>query len=79
MGNTTVIELDHDRVQEIADIPEMFAQAVISHLRLGNGTNLPGGRVAAGWSRGLGGSIENAYESFRRMVAGGAVAGREKW
>lgn len=68
MGNTTIIELDHDRAGEIEDNPGMFAQAVLTHLRLGNGSNLPGGRVVACWNRGAGGAIEDAYESFKRLL-----------
>lgn len=66
MGNTTIIELNHDFAYEIEGQPLRFAQEVIDQLRdMGkNGKKIMGGKVIAGFHR-SGKGIYKDWEKFK--------------
>lgn len=63
MGNTTIIELDHDLAGEIEKDPLGFIEVVIDQLRCGRRTGqpIPGGRIIAMFPRYLDSSPQYAY------------------
>ena len=68
MGNTTIIELNHDRWLEIDNRPEEFVQAVLEQLRAGKVSELPGGRVVAFFPRWQQ-PIDKAWERWKSRWA----------
>lgn len=65
MGNTTILELNHDEAHDIAENPQAFLMAILEHLRSGSGSKIPGGRVIAFFPR-WGGPIDKAWERWKR-------------
>jgi len=66
MGNTTIIELDHDRAYEIIDSPDEFVRAISEQLSSAKhtGNRIPGGRVIRFFHRS--GVIEDAWNKFKQ-------------
>ena len=84
MGNTTVIELDHDLALEIAMNKEEFVDQILSQLscfaysspsmhQYFGSNRIHGGHVIAGFHRS--GFIEETWNKCKRMMAE-AVKGR---
>jgi len=81
MGNTTIIEINHDRWGEIQDDKVAFADAVIAqcssmeHSRKVEKTgkiwdgSIPGGQVIAGFHRSKG-RVYDAWEAFKTKLIG---------
>lgn len=67
MGNTTIIELDHDRTQEIRENPEGFVGQILEQLQSSKwtGREILGGRVIAFFPR-WGYSIEKAWNRWKK-------------
>ena len=53
MGNTTIIEIDHDLTHEIEDDKDAFVACVLEQCRAATytGQRIPGGRIAAFFHR----------------------------
>lgn len=51
MGNTTIIELNHDRWQEIERNRAAFVDAILKQMLRGDVDELPSGRVVAFFPR----------------------------
>ena len=53
MGNTTLIELDHDRYSEIERQPELFTKQILYYLRAGIDARqeIEGGQIIAFFPR----------------------------
>ncbi len=66
MGNTTVIELNHDRAKEIDDHPERFMKQIKEQLNCAEHTGqyIVGGRIIAFFHRS--GPIEQAWEKWKK-------------
>lgn len=64
MGNSTIIELNHDLYSEIEKNPQKFVDAILKQLQHmdGNGTPIPGGHIIRGDSR-----YGEWYEEFSKM------------
>ena len=64
MGNTTIIELNHDYAHEIESNPEEFIRVIMEQLSAAEhtGDRIPGGRVIAFFHRS--GPIETAWNRF---------------
>ena len=66
MGNTTIIELNHDRWQEIERNHAAFVDAILSQLRQGNVKEIPGGRVVASFQRTSDSANYRAWERWKK-------------
>jgi len=66
MGNTTIIEIDHDQTHEIEENKEGFVEVVLMQCRAAEytGQHIPGGRIVAFFHRS--GPIEEAWNNFKR-------------
>ena len=66
MGNTTIIEIDHDRTHEIEENKEGFVEIVLMQCRAAEytGQRIPGGRIAAFFHRS--GPLEKAWGDFKK-------------
>lgn len=66
MGNTTIIEIDHDRAYEIDDNQDTFIRCVLEQCSTADhtGERLPGGRFVAFFHRS--GEIEKAWNDFKK-------------
>ncbi len=66
MGNTTIIEINHDQTHEIEDDKEAFVGCVLEQCKAATytGQHIPGGRIIAFFHRS--GPIEEAWESFKK-------------
>lgn len=66
MGNTTIIELNHDHAHEIKDDPDMFLRVINEQLGSAEhtGKRIPGGRVITFFHRS--GPIEVAWIKFKQ-------------
>ncbi len=64
MGNTTIIELDHDRTYEIQESPDTFLRAIREQCASfeHTGQRIPGGRIIAGFHRS--GPMNDAWNKF---------------
>ncbi len=53
MGNTTIIELNHDCADEIEKNPQAFVECVLEQLKQGTwaGRTIPGGRIIQWFDR----------------------------
>ncbi|KKK81603.1 hypothetical protein LCGC14_2811800 [marine sediment metagenome] len=65
MGNTTIIEINHDQTQEIEDDREAFVNCVLEQCRAATftGKRIPGGRVTMFFHRS--GQIEKEWCNFK--------------
>ncbi len=65
MGNTTIIELNHDLGFEIKDDPETFVRTILEQLSAAvhTGNRIPGGRIVAFFHRS--GDIDVAWDKFK--------------
>jgi hypothetical protein len=68
MGNTTIIELNHDQVAEIKDHPQEFVQQILDQLGSFeySGKEILGGKVIAGFHRS--GHIYDMWEKFKQRL-----------
>ena len=66
MGNTTIIELNHDLYRAIEACPDDFVGTILEHLRGGNweGKEILGGKVIACFNR-SGVGIDKDWEAFK--------------
>lgn len=66
MGNTTILELNHDLFHEIADDPEGFVRQIQAQLRSFEyrGKRIRGGVVIAAWNRGDN-LIDRDWQTFK--------------
>ncbi len=66
MGNTTIIEIDHDLTHEIEDDREAFVNCIILQCAnaMHTGKRIPGGRIVAFFHRS--GPILTAWEKFKK-------------
>ncbi len=64
MGNTTIIEIDHDLTHEIEDDKDAFVACVLEQCRAATytGQRIPGGRIAAFFHRS--GPLEKLWNDF---------------
>ena len=67
MGNTTIIELNHDRWQEIERNGPAFVEAVLKQMCHGDVDEVPGGRVVAFFPR----DEQPIHQAWKRW--------RQKW
>ena len=69
MGNTTVIELNHDLTREIEDNPDLFVQQILNQLRAGyyDDKNILGGTVICCFNRN-GYFPDNEWEEFKTKI-----------
>lgn len=65
MGITTIIELDHDRWQEIERNRAAFVDSVLKQFRTGSVDEVPGGRVIASFPR-WDTPIHRAWERWKK-------------
>ena len=68
MGNTTIIEIDHDRTHEIEDDKDKFIECVLEQCRAATytGKRIPGGRIAAFFHRS--GPMEKAWNDYTKKL-----------
>ncbi len=66
MGNTTIIEINHDQTQEIENDKEAFVGCVLEQCRAAThtGRRIPGGRIIVFFHRS--GLIDKAWEAFKQ-------------
>lgn len=66
MGNTTIIELDHDLASEIERDPDGFLRDILEQLRSGSTAphRITGGRVVTFFAR-WGQPVHRAWEEWR--------------
>lgn len=66
MGNTTIIELDHDQADEIEKNPKGFVRIILEQLSAAEHTGhyIPGGKIIAFFHRS--GDIDKAWEKFKQ-------------
>jgi len=66
MGNTTIIELNHDLWNAIQENPDRFISEILEELGSGNGRKKPivGGYIIMGFHRS--GTIYQAWEKFKK-------------
>ena len=70
MGNTTVIELNHDYCMEIENNPERFIEQILAQIRSFRYDNQPinGGHVICSFNRD-GGYLDSKWEAFKGSLA----------
>ncbi len=66
MGNTTIIELNHDQASEIESSPDTFVRMLLEQMSAAEhtGHHIPGGKIIAFFHRS--GDIDKAWEKFKR-------------
>ena len=69
MGNTTIIELNHDQYSEIEDHPELFVEQILEQLRTMNndGKYIQGGSIVCSFNR-SGGTLDREWQKFLLKV-----------
>ncbi len=75
MGNTTIIEIDHDRTHEIEDNQDTFVRCVLEQCSaaMHTGQRIPGGRVIAFFHRS--GPLNKAWDEFKRLWTNRGITG----
>lgn len=65
MGNTTLVEFNHDRFDEIEKDPSLLGLAILEQMRGASltGCTIPGGRVIAFFNR-SGGEADRDWEAY---------------
>ncbi|MCK9542082.1 MAG: hypothetical protein M0R03_08640 [Novosphingobium sp.] len=68
MGNTSIIEINHDQCTEITDNPQKFVDQIIEQMSFfkHNGKRILGGKVIAGFHRS--GKINDLWCKFKKII-----------
>jgi hypothetical protein len=71
MGNTSIIEINHDRWGEIKENPQVFVDAILRQTGsfANTGKDIPGGMVIAGFHR-SDNRQNNLWEKFKKDLEG---------
>jgi hypothetical protein len=69
MGNTTIIELNHDKYREIEEHPELFIEQILEQLRTMNndGGYIQGGSIVCSFNRNNG-TLDREWQKFLLRV-----------